>query len=69
MEMTVLMNTIKYSTKDCENGRNGQNAGNIWTWTGPPKFNIVTLNETKKNPIKIIQKKKKCIIHDNHVLW
>jgi len=35
MEMTVLMNTIKYSIKDCENGRNGQNAGNIWTWTGP----------------------------------
>jgi hypothetical protein len=44
------MITIKYSIKDCKNGRNGQNAGNIWTWTAPTphptKFNIVTLNET-----------------------
>lgn len=68
MEMTVLMNTIKYPIKECENGRNGQNAGNIWAWTGPAKFNIVTLNgkkKKKKNP----KGKKKCIIHDNHVSW
>jgi hypothetical protein len=68
MEMRVLMKAIKYCIKDCENGRNGQNAENLWTWTGPPKFNIIALNKTKqKNTIKIIPKK--CLIHDNHVSW
>jgi len=48
MEMTVLTNKIKYSIKDCENGRHRQNAENIWRWMDPTKFNIVTLMKQKK---------------------